>query len=171
MARLPQPGGDTGEWGQILNDYLLVSHNQDGTIKSEFLQSEPAAPPANATGTTNGVIRLAGDLAGTADAPTVPGLAAKANTSHSHTAGDITSGTISASRLPVATTTDTGVVQIATNDEVVTGTDTAKAVTPAGVAAAIDAIELPSSPIVFVDSVDDIPVGTPANTLVVVRAA
>jgi len=33
MARLPQPGGDNGNWGQILNDYLTQSHNGDGTLK------------------------------------------------------------------------------------------------------------------------------------------
>jgi hypothetical protein len=33
MARLPQPGGDNGTWGDILNQYLQVSHNDDGTVK------------------------------------------------------------------------------------------------------------------------------------------
>jgi hypothetical protein len=33
MARLPQPGADNGTWGDILNDYLLTSHNADGTLK------------------------------------------------------------------------------------------------------------------------------------------
>ena len=33
MARLPQPGGDDGTWGQVLNDFLDVAHNTDGTIK------------------------------------------------------------------------------------------------------------------------------------------
>ena len=33
MARLPTPGGDDGNWGVILNDYLLQAHNNDGTIK------------------------------------------------------------------------------------------------------------------------------------------
>ena len=32
-ARLPSPGQDEGVWGEILNEYLLVSHNPDGTIK------------------------------------------------------------------------------------------------------------------------------------------
>lgn len=32
MARLPQVGGDAGNWGQILNEFLLQSHNADGTI-------------------------------------------------------------------------------------------------------------------------------------------
>lgn len=34
MARLPTPGSDVGSWGSILNDYLLQSHNDDGTIKA-----------------------------------------------------------------------------------------------------------------------------------------
>lgn len=33
MARLPQPGGDNGNWGDILNDYLLQAHKNDGTLK------------------------------------------------------------------------------------------------------------------------------------------
>ena len=34
MARLPQHGGDDGVWGDILNEYLGVSHNPDGTLKT-----------------------------------------------------------------------------------------------------------------------------------------
>ncbi len=33
MARLPQPGSDSGTWGSILNDFLSQAHNSDGTIK------------------------------------------------------------------------------------------------------------------------------------------
>jgi hypothetical protein len=33
MARLPTPGGDSGNWGHILNDYLLQSHTTTGEIK------------------------------------------------------------------------------------------------------------------------------------------
>lgn len=33
MARLPQPGNDSGTWGAILNDFLLASHNADGSLK------------------------------------------------------------------------------------------------------------------------------------------
>ncbi len=32
-ARLPVPGSDQNAWGQILNDFLSVSHNVDGTVK------------------------------------------------------------------------------------------------------------------------------------------
>lgn len=33
MARLPQPGGDQGDWGNILNDYLSQSFTTTGTLK------------------------------------------------------------------------------------------------------------------------------------------
>ena len=33
MARLPQPGGDSGNWGTILNDYLSQSLSSDGSLK------------------------------------------------------------------------------------------------------------------------------------------
>ncbi|MEK7471973.1 MAG: glycine-rich domain-containing protein [Patescibacteria group bacterium] len=34
MARLPVPGSDNGTWGDILNEYLSVEHNSDGTQKT-----------------------------------------------------------------------------------------------------------------------------------------
>jgi hypothetical protein len=34
MARLPEPGGDSGSWGNVLNDFLKEAHNVDGTLKS-----------------------------------------------------------------------------------------------------------------------------------------
>ena len=33
MSRLPTIHGDTNNWGGVLNDYLTVAHNADGTIK------------------------------------------------------------------------------------------------------------------------------------------
>ncbi len=34
MSRLPTPGSDSGSWGTILNDFLNVEHNTDGTLKA-----------------------------------------------------------------------------------------------------------------------------------------
>lgn len=34
MARLPVPGYDDGNWGDILNEFLEVEHNNDGTLKT-----------------------------------------------------------------------------------------------------------------------------------------
>ena len=33
MSRLPTPGQDSGNWGEILNDFLEQAHNSDGTLK------------------------------------------------------------------------------------------------------------------------------------------
>lgn len=33
MSRLPTPGSDGDDWGVILNDFLSVEHNADGTLK------------------------------------------------------------------------------------------------------------------------------------------
>lgn len=124
MARLPQLGGDENTWGQVLNDFLLETHNSDGTLKPDVVTSSNLAPNAvdstalssnsvtsatlavsggsdgqvltkdsgqasgikwasaggsapQATTTSVGTVQLAGDLGGTATAPTVPGLANK----------------------------------------------------------------------------------------------
>lgn len=115
MARLPQPGGDDGTWGDILNDFLSQSHNPDGTLQSTAVpdgsvtpaklsqsylptsqkgapngvasldasgqvpasQLPPAGSTPDATTTSKGIVQLAGDLGGTATAPTVPGLTSK----------------------------------------------------------------------------------------------
>jgi hypothetical protein len=34
MSRLPTPGSDSGVWGDVLNDFLLVAHNSDGSLKT-----------------------------------------------------------------------------------------------------------------------------------------
>ena len=120
-SRLPVPGSDTGTWGSILNDYLSVEHNSDGTLKrgTDIDAAKSTAQAAQQTATnaqtaaaakytlpgggipesdlsvgvqtklnvggasdattgSKGIVQLAGDLAGTAAAPTVPGLATKA---------------------------------------------------------------------------------------------
>jgi hypothetical protein len=33
MARLPIPGSDDGTWGDVLNDYLAVEHDSDGSLR------------------------------------------------------------------------------------------------------------------------------------------
>jgi hypothetical protein len=34
VARLPQVGGDDGDWGKILNEFLAIAHNDDGSLKA-----------------------------------------------------------------------------------------------------------------------------------------
>lgn len=42
MTRLPDPGGDSGIWGEILNEFLSVEHNSDGTLKASGSLAEKA---------------------------------------------------------------------------------------------------------------------------------
>jgi hypothetical protein len=36
MARLPKPGDDADQWGALLNEFLHVSHREDGTLRSSY---------------------------------------------------------------------------------------------------------------------------------------
>jgi hypothetical protein len=67
MARLPQPGSDSGTWGDILNDYLSQALKPDGTIKDNAVTANALAPNSvtndaivpdavNATSIANGSI-------------------------------------------------------------------------------------------------------------------
>lgn len=49
MARLPQPGGDEGNWGSILNEFLSQSLAHDGTIRSAALQDAIDSSPVTET--------------------------------------------------------------------------------------------------------------------------
>ena len=42
MPRLPQIGSDHNQWGDILNEFLSVAHNPDGTLKAD--QVSPPGP-------------------------------------------------------------------------------------------------------------------------------
>jgi hypothetical protein len=50
--RLPIPGGDNGDWGTILNSFLEVSLNPDGTLKSSAVGATGATGPTGASGAT-----------------------------------------------------------------------------------------------------------------------
>lgn len=89
MARLPVPGQDENVWGSILNTYLSVSHNTDGTLQSTAITSaggyqKPAQgiPKTDLTAAVQTSLGLAdtsiqssgtasGDLSGTYPGPTV----------------------------------------------------------------------------------------------------
>lgn len=42
MARLPNPGNDEGQWGSILNDFLLQEHNTDGSLRKAQIITDTA---------------------------------------------------------------------------------------------------------------------------------
>lgn len=64
--------------------------SEDAARQSAIDAAEAVASGvADATVDSKGKLRLAGDLGGTADAPTVPGLAGKADTGHAHVPADV----------------------------------------------------------------------------------
>ena len=119
MSRLPVPGDDADIWGDVLNDFLSVAHQTDGSLKAGAVQVAdgsitpaklsqsyvavaekgatngvasldssgkvpvgqlpPGAVAGDATTSAKGIIQLAGDLGGTSASPTVPGLSSKAS--------------------------------------------------------------------------------------------
>jgi len=122
VARLPSPGGDTGAWGGILNDFLLVSHNSDGTLKDAgLIAAKYTKPPSGipksdldsatqtildnalsgtlpeASPTTRGIVRLSGDLTGDSLAPLIAPGKVTGGTGGSIATGTITNDNIHAS--------------------------------------------------------------------------
>ena len=90
MARLPISGQDSGTWGDILNDFLLQSHDSDGTIKPTAV----SAAIGDADASTKGVVQLAGDLAGTGSTAAAPVISDNAVTTSKLAAGAVTSAKI-----------------------------------------------------------------------------
>lgn len=59
-------------------------------VAAYLLAHPPTVTVADATTLAKGVVQLAGDLGGTAEAPTVPGLTGKAASVHTHAPADVT---------------------------------------------------------------------------------
>jgi hypothetical protein len=51
MTRLPNPGSDNGTWGTILNDFLAVEHNNDGTLKKAVAITQAQSDASTALST------------------------------------------------------------------------------------------------------------------------
>jgi hypothetical protein len=129
MPRLPKPGQDAGQWGDILNDYLSVTHKSDGTFKPNIVTSDTIAPGAITRETLSQSVKDqlqasiaqgatgpagASGLQGATGATGVPGTTAWAGITdrpgtfapdiHTHTAADIASGMLAADRIPAGST-------------------------------------------------------------------
>ncbi|HSX31459.1 MAG TPA: glycosyl hydrolase family 28-related protein, partial [Candidatus Saccharimonadales bacterium] len=122
MSRLPSPGGDSGLWGNILNDFLTVSHNTDGTLQTSAIKNAGAVTSLNGKAPINGaVILTAGDLGALTTSTRLSGLAdttATANAADgqvlSYQASSTTwvPATVSSTVVPDATTSNKGIVQL-----------------------------------------------------------
>jgi hypothetical protein len=67
MARLPVPGSDNGTWGAVLNDFLDVEHNTNGTHNIPTMESTTRKGQANGYAPLDG-----GTLLPVANVPTLP---------------------------------------------------------------------------------------------------
>lgn len=115
MARLPQPGGDEGNWGDILNDYLLQSHNPDGTQKNNTIGASQLQDKSVTTA------KLADD----AVTKSTIGLANVDNTSDSNKPVSTAVQTALDLKQNIATLdSDTAVLVAATNSSTATAIDT-----------------------------------------------
>ena len=194
MARLPDPGGDSGVWGNVLNDFLSTVHNTDGTLKDNVVSSSALAPDAvdvtsiqnatiseakldtalaakvnttgsvpDATSSVKGKLRLQGDLAGTADTPTVPGLATKEPTVTAGTSGQYYRGDKSWQTL------DKTAVGLSNVDNT---SDLSKPIS-AATQTALDAKASTSAvgaKVLLINNAAALPPGTPAGVVVVVKS-
>jgi len=106
MARLPIPGGDDSAWGQILNDFLDVSHASDGTLKNSAVTGAGAASDSAVVHNT-GAEAVAGTKTFSAS-PVVP-----TPTLGSQAANKTYVDSVVAAGAPDATTTSKGIVQLA----------------------------------------------------------
>lgn len=79
MARLPQPGGDEGAWGDILNEFLAQAHNADGTLK-QLSQAQVQNLIPNLAAKANAVdlkpVATSGSYADLSGKPPIPSTAA-----------------------------------------------------------------------------------------------
>lgn len=81
MARLPTVAGDNDAWGDVLNDFLSVAHNSDGTLKASGISAlqraeDPRSAPSYVVGAADNSAALQEtfDAAGVGGAVELPEL-------------------------------------------------------------------------------------------------
>jgi hypothetical protein len=113
MTRLPIPGSDDGTWGQLLNDFLSVEHNNDGTLKANGSLASKADDSV--------VVHNSGNesIDGTKTFTSSPLIPTPTSASQAATKAYVDS---TATGAPSATTASEGIVQLAGD---LTGTATA----------------------------------------------
>jgi len=101
MSRLPTPGGDDGTWGNILNDFLAIEHNADGTQKP--LDAGKINPGANGDvlTTSSGVATWSPPASGGS-----PSGAAGGSLSGTYPNPTIAAGAVTSSQIADGTITD-----------------------------------------------------------------
>lgn len=98
MSRLPQPGSDGGVWGDVLNDYLLQTHDLTGQLRSDIVTEANLTPAArtklNAYTTKVDAASLAtvattGSYTDLTNKPAIPTITLSATAPSNPTTGDM----------------------------------------------------------------------------------
>ncbi len=123
--RLPIPGQDDGTWGQILNDFLLVGHNNDGSLKagsgSTDISSKAdvtyvdAALAQKANISSLSPVATGGAYTDLTGRPTIPAAAVAGTTAGTFAAGD--DARLSNERTPTNNSVSTAKLQDASVNE------------------------------------------------------
>lgn len=119
MSRQPVPGSDAGTWGTILNDYLSVSLDTDGTIKSAALSAKNVELTTNKD--TDGTLAANSDTKYPSQKATKTYADTKIASTYLDTDGTLTanSDTKIATQKATKTYVDTGLAAKASKDIVV----------------------------------------------------
>jgi hypothetical protein len=104
MSRLPIPGSDDGSWGTLLNDFLGVEHNNDGTLKAAVKTINGLSPSSGAIS-----VGLASLSDVNASGPADSQVLSYNGTTNKWTAATVTSG----GTVPDATGGAKGIMQLA----------------------------------------------------------
>jgi hypothetical protein len=73
MARLPTPGGDNGNWGNLLNDFLAQAHKPDGTLKDDSVTAAQVADGSITEMLLDPAVQTKLNVSGSSDWSTLPG--------------------------------------------------------------------------------------------------
>lgn len=182
MARLPVPQADAGTWGDVLNDFLLQAHATDGTIKSGSITEAQLSPavqtklnsgPGAVTSVNGqqGAVVLNAANVGADPAGSAATAQSNAN-SYTNTAvsGYVpTTRTVNGEALSaniVLDKSDIGLGNVDNTSDINKPISTAvqTALNTKADASAIGA------KVLLIDTVGDLPPGTPANVVVVVKS-
>lgn len=123
MARLPQPGSDNGTWGTILNEYLQVEHNNDGTLKlrDQNLFAKKSDLATKADTSSLAPIATSGSYTDLTNTPTIPDISTKADITYVDTKTDAKVDKVAGKQLSAndyTTAEQTKLAGIAANAEV-----------------------------------------------------
>lgn len=91
MVRLPTPGADANSWGNILNQFLLESHNADGSLKTGVIRAnrlDQMASPTSSVGLNSQKITGLANGTDPSDAATLGQIPIAGTTANTYAAGN-----------------------------------------------------------------------------------